>query len=269
MDGLPGATPQVAAGTAAPPLLQLDDVSVHYGRGNTRFLAVRSVSLSVQTGDRVMLLGPSGCGKSTLLKVIAGFQPPSAGRVLMNGAPISAPGPERFVVFQEFDQLFPWKTVFGNVADCLRLTRGLPRAEARRRAAAFLETVGLGAYLEFYPHTLSGGMKQRVAIARAWSVDPAILLMDEPFAALDAQTRGALQEETLRIWQRVGSTLIFVTHSIDEALYLGGRIVVMGRSPGRVLQVLENPFAGQRDNPDSVALRHQIRGLLATPEGVA
>ena len=249
------------------PLLHLGAVSVRYGRGAAEYLAVDGVSLQVKAGDRVMLLGPSGCGKSTLLKVIAGFQPPSTGQVLMDGKPITAPGPDRFVVFQEFDQLFPWKTVLGNVADCIRLTHGIKRAEARQRAASFLQTVGLGACFDFYPHTLSGGMKQRVAIARAWSVDPTVLLMDEPFAALDAQTRAALQEETMRIWHRVSRTLIFVTHSIDEALYLGSRIVVMGRSPGRVLRVFDNPYAEQRDCPDSTGLRQEIRALLASPDG--
>ncbi len=243
--------------------LCLDRIGVRYRVGAADFVAVDNVSLDVAAGERVMLLGPSGCGKSTLLKVIAGFQKPAQGEVRMEGRKITEPGPDRFVVFQEFDQLFPWKTVLGNVADCIRLTRKLPRAEARSRAEKVLEMVGLAGHFDFYPHTLSGGMKQRVAIARAWSVDPAILLMDEPFAALDAQTRASLQEETVKIWHRARRTLIFVTHSIDEALFLGDKIVVMGRSPGRVLRILDNPFAETRDRPESAALRHQIRALLA------
>jgi NitT/TauT family transport system ATP-binding protein len=171
--------------------LCLDGVSIRYRLGSTDFVAVENVSLEIKPGERVMLLGPSGCGKSSLLKVIAGFQKPAAGEVRSNGRKITEPGPDRFVVFQEFDQLFPWKTVLGNVADCIRLTRKLPRAEAASRAAKILEMVGLAGYFDFYPHTLSGGMKQRVAIARAWSVDPEILLMDEPFAARDAQTRAS------------------------------------------------------------------------------
>jgi NitT/TauT family transport system ATP-binding protein len=173
------------------------------------------------------------------------------------------------VVFQEFDQLFPWKTVLGNVADCIRLTRGTARAEATRKATAFLHMVGLGQHLPLYPHMLSGGMKQRVAIARAWSVDPEILLMDEPFAALDAQTRANLQDETMAIWERSRRTLIFVTHSIEEALYLGTRIVVMGKNPGRILRILDNPFAGTRDRPDAAELRREVRALLAEPAGAA
>jgi NitT/TauT family transport system ATP-binding protein len=243
--------------------LCLDGVGIRYRLGASDFVAVENVSLEIKSGERVMLLGPSGCGKSSLLKVIAGFQKPATGEVQSNGRKITEPGPDRFVVFQEFDQLFPWKTVLGNVADCIRLTRKLPRAEAASRAAKILEMVGLAGYFDFYPHTLSGGMKQRVAIARAWSVDPAILLMDEPFAALDAQTRASLQDETVKIWRGARRTLIFVTHSIDEALYLGDKIVVMGRSPGRVLRVFDNPFAETRDQPESADLRHQIRALLA------
>ncbi len=243
--------------------LSLDGVGIRYRIGAKDFVAVENVSLEIAQGERVMLLGPSGCGKSSLLKVIAGFQKPASGEVRSDGRKITEPGPDRFVVFQEFDQLFPWKTVIGNVVDCIRLTRKLPRAEATSRAAKILEMVGLADYFNFYPHTLSGGMKQRVAIARAWSVDPAILLMDEPFAALDAQTRASLQDETVKIWRRARRTLIFVTHSIDEALYLGDKIVVMGRSPGRVLRVFDNPFAETRDQPESAELRHQIRALLA------
>jgi NitT/TauT family transport system ATP-binding protein len=246
--------------------LSLEGVCVRYRVGGSEFAAVSDVSLSVARGERVMLLGPSGCGKSTLLKVIAGFQAPSAGIVRMGGHPIRDPGPDRFVVFQEFDQLFPWKTVLGNVADCIRLTRKLPSAEASRRASSALTMVGLDGYFGFFPHTLSGGMKQRVAIARAWSVEPDVLLMDEPFAALDAQTRASLQEETVKIWRRAQRTLIFVTHSIDEALYLGAKIVVMGRNPGRILRVFDNPYVETRDLPESAELRHAIRLLLAGPE---
>lgn len=243
--------------------LCLDGVGIRYRVGAADFVAVENVTLEIKSGERVMLLGPSGCGKSSLLKVIAGFQKPATGEVRSNGRKITEPGPDRFVVFQEFDQLFPWKTVLGNVADCIRLTLKLPRAEVASRAAKILEMVGLAGYFDFYPHTLSGGMKQRVAIARAWSVDPAILLMDEPFAALDAQTRASLQDETVKIWREARRTLVFVTHSIDEALYLGDKIVVMGRSPGRVLRVFDNPFAEMRDQPESAELRHQIRSLLA------
>jgi NitT/TauT family transport system ATP-binding protein len=256
-----------AANRGAHAQLSLDGVSVSYRLGGGDFVAVDNVSLDIEAGDRVMLLGPSGCGKSTLLKVMAGFQNPATGEARMNGRVITEPGPDRFVVFQEFDQLFPWKTVFSNVVDCIRLTRKVPYAEAAKTATEFLDLVGLTRYRDFYPHTLSGGMKQRVAIARAWSVAPEILLMDEPFAALDAQTRASLQEETMKIWHRAQCTLIFVTHSIDEALFLGAKIVVMGRAPGRILRVFDNPYAETRDNPDSSKLRHDIRALLALADG--
>ncbi|GAC1541877.1 MAG: ABC transporter ATP-binding protein [Vulcanimicrobiaceae bacterium] len=243
--------------------LKVEGVTVRFRSPSAGDIVVLDdVSLAIEPGERLMLLGPSGCGKSTLLKTIAGFQEPTKGRITLGGRTVREPDPDRFVVFQEFDQLFPWKTVRGNIADGIALTRGTPQPEALRRADAAISMVGLDAFRDFYPHTLSGGMKQRVAIARAWSIEPEILLMDEPFAALDAMTRTALQDETVGVWKRSKRTLVFVTHSIDEALFLGQRIAVMGRSPGRILEIIENPYVDTRDDPASSGLRQRIRALL-------
>ena len=245
--------------------LEIEHITVQFRAGGANQVVLDDVGLSVPPGERLMLLGPSGCGKSTLLKTIAGFQQPLSGRIKLGERVVTEPGSDRFVVFQEFDQLFPWRTVRDNVADCIRLTRGTPKAEALAATGDVLEMVGLTKYANYFPHTLSGGMKQRVAIARAWATQPQILLMDEPFAALDAMTRAALQDETVNIWRRAQRTLIFVTHSIDEALYLGQRIAVMGRNPGRILELIENPFVDRRDVAESVVLRQQIRALLQEP----
>lgn len=181
-----------------------------------------------------VLLGPSGCGKSTLLKAVAGFIEPVGGSIRLDGAHVREPGPDRIVVFQEFDQLPPWKTVKQNVMFPLLASRTLNRKDAEVRALHYLEKVGLAAFADAYPHTLSGGMKARVAIARALAMQPKILLMDEPFAALDALTRRKMQEELLELWEEVRFTLLFVTHSIEEALIVGNRILLLSPHPGRV-----------------------------------
>ncbi|MFG1414380.1 ABC transporter ATP-binding protein [Xanthobacter sp. VTT E-85241] len=198
-------------------------------------LALARVDLEVRKGEVLMLLGPSGCGKSTLLNIIAGFLAPSEGEVLQDGALVSRPDPRRTVVFQDY-ALFPWKSVQENVEFGLK-AKGVPKADRRRRAREVLRTVRLNGFEERYPHELSGGMKQRAAIARAIAVDPEVLLMDEPFGALDAQTRVLLQEELARISAETGMTIIFVTHSIDEAVFLGDRIVVMSARPGRIREL--------------------------------
>ncbi|NWE23759.1 ABC transporter ATP-binding protein, partial [Pseudomonas sp. P7548] len=180
------------------------------------------------------LLGPSGCGKSTLLKSIAGFIKPCEGEIRLQGQKVEQPGPDRIVVFQEFDQLPPWKTVKQNVMFPLLASKTLKRREAEERALHYLDKVGLSAFADAYPHTLSGGMKARVAIARALAMQPKILLMDEPFAALDALTRRKMQEELLLLWEEVRFTLLFVTHSIEEALVVGNRILLLSPHPGRV-----------------------------------
>ncbi|WP_133648665.1 ABC transporter ATP-binding protein [Paraburkholderia flava] len=215
-------------------LLAVDRVDLTYRTKERIVRATHQVSFDVYGGDRFVLLGPSGCGKSTLLKAIAGFVEPSAGTISLDGKPVRGPGPDRIVVFQEFDQLPPWKTVLQNVAFPLRVARKLSRAEARDEALHYLDRVGLAAFADAYPHTLSGGMKQRVAIARALAMQPRVLLMDEPFAALDALTRRKMQEELLGLWEESRFTLLFVTHSIEEALVVGNRILLLSPHPGRV-----------------------------------
>ncbi|AHG65924.1 taurine import ATP-binding protein TauB [Advenella mimigardefordensis DPN7] len=215
-------------------LLRAQQVNLQYQTDKAIVQATRDVSFSIYKGDRFILLGPSGCGKSSLLKAAAGFIKPRSGSFTLNGKAISGPGPDRVVVFQEFDQLAPWKTVLQNVVFALRASRTLNKVQAKERAEHYLHRVGLGRFLHAYPHTLSGGMKQRVAIARALAMEPAILLMDEPFAALDALTRRKMQEELLQLWDETRVTLMFVTHSIEEALILGNRILLLSPHPGQV-----------------------------------
>ncbi len=244
--------------------LEVRGVSVVFRTPHGVHTALDDVSLDLRDGEKLILLGPSGCGKSTLLKVVAAFETPSRGSVRLDGAPCTKPGPDRMVIFQEFDQLFPWKTVRENVAYALRVTGRAPGREADERAEAFLRMVGLERFLDFHPHTLSGGMKQRVAIARALALNPEVLLMDEPFGALDAQTRATLQGELHRLQAETGKPLVFVTHSIEEAIVLGDRIVVMTPGPGRVKAVLENPETGVEalERPGAAALHREIRALL-------
>ncbi len=216
------------------PLLQVDGVSLEYADAKRVVRATHRVSFDVHEADRFVLLGPSGCGKSTLLKAIAGFVPPREGQIRLGEQVVQGPGPDRVVVFQEFDQLAPWKTVRQNVVFGLRAARRLGRAEAAERAAECIEQVGLSKFADAYPHTLSGGMKQRVAIARALAMQPRVLLMDEPFAALDALTRQRMQEQLLELWEKVHFTLLFVTHSIEEALVVGNRVLLLSPHPGQV-----------------------------------
>ncbi len=203
-------------------------------------LALDDVSLAVNAREFVALLGPSGCGKSTLLYLIGGFLPTETGSILVDGAPVQGPGPDRGIVFQHF-ALFPWKTVRGNILYGLE-RRGMPLKEREQRAADFIKLVGLSGFEDSYPSQLSGGMRQRTAIARTLAIDPQILLMDEPFGALDAQTRHLMQSELLNIWQRSPKTVIFVTHDVQEAVYLADRIAVMSARPGKIKTVIDNKF---------------------------
>ncbi|GHU06762.1 ABC transporter ATP-binding protein [Betaproteobacteria bacterium] len=221
-----------AASLAA--LLSIRGLTLEYRTPERVVRATHRVSIDVFRGDRFVLLGPSGCGKSTLLKAVAGFIEPTEGAIHLEGRPARGPGPDRVVVFQEFDQLPPWKTVTENVVFPLLASRTLKRREAEERAAHYIDKVGLSQFAKVYPHELSGGMKQRVAIARALAMQPRILLMDEPFAALDALTRRKMQEELLALWEDVGFTLLFVTHSIEEALLVGNRIALLSPHPGRI-----------------------------------
>jgi len=203
----------------------------------TSHLALSDITLDVADGEFVSILGPSGCGKSTLLYIVGGFVSPSGGILKVKGAPVTGPGPDRGPVFQEF-ALFPWKTVLGNVMYGL-VEQGRPRAEAEARARELIDLVHLKGYENFYPKELSGGMKQRVAIARTLAYRPSILLMDEPFGALDAHTRTGMQHELLEIWERDRKTVLFVTHSVEEAVFLSDRVVVLTRSPGRIKTIID------------------------------
>ncbi|MDI1344684.1 MAG: ABC transporter ATP-binding protein [Pseudolabrys sp.] len=209
-------------------------------------LALDAVSLEVRQSEFIALLGPSGCGKSTLLYLIGGFLPVEKGEIRVDGKAVAGPGPDRGIVFQHF-ALFPWKTVRGNVLYGLE-RQGMPKPEREKRAMDFIELVGLHGFEDSYPSQLSGGMKQRAAIARTLAFDPKILLMDEPFGALDAQTRGLMQMELLRIWQSRPKTVIFVTHDVQEAVYLADRVAVMSARPGRIKTIVDTKF--DKNDPD-------------------
>jgi NitT/TauT family transport system ATP-binding protein len=216
------------------PQLCVRGVTLRYRSGDRLVTATYRVSFDVLRSDRFVVLGPSGCGKSTLLKAVAGFLEPVEGRILLSGQEVRKPGPDRIVVFQEFDQLLPWKSVRDNVLFALTASGKLGRREARERADFYIRKVGLENFASSFPHTLSGGMKQRAAIARAMAMEPDVLLMDEPFAALDALTREKMQDELLRLWADTRFTLLFVTHSISEAIRVGNRILLLSPHPGRV-----------------------------------
>ncbi|MBL0373527.1 ABC transporter ATP-binding protein [Rhizobium sp. KVB221] len=237
----------------------------NHGKPQT-FTALADINLDVRAGEFVSVVGPSGCGKSTLLDLLGGLATPSSGKILIDGQPIKGPALDRGIVFQQY-ALFPWKSALKNIEFGLEI-KGVAKTERSRIALHFLDMVGLSEFADRYPHELSGGMKQRVAIARSLAYDPGVLLMDEPFAALDAQTRETLQEELLRIWERSGKTIIFITHGIEEAIYLGQRVAVMSAKPGRIKAILDIPFKSRtsendlRSTPEFAALRHQVWGLL-------
>lgn len=223
----------IPATPSARPVVEIDRVSVRYGTGADTVLALSDISLSVARSSFLTILGPSGCGKSTLLNLIAGFAVPTEGSVKVEGETVTGPSPRKGVVFQDSSALFPWLSVSENVAFGLR-ANGTPREERQQRAAAALDLVGLSGFAERLPRELSGGMRQLVALARVLVLEPPVLLMDEPFAALDAMTRERMQAQLTEIWARTGLTTIFITHSVDEALYLGDEVVVMSRRPGTV-----------------------------------
>jgi NitT/TauT family transport system ATP-binding protein len=230
------------------------------------FVALEAINLEVRAGEFFVIVGPSGCGKSTLLDLLGGLTAPTAGRILIDGAPMTGPALNRGLVFQQY-ALFPWRTALRNVEFGLE-AKGAPARERGAIAKRYLALVGLADFADRFPHELSGGMKQRVAIARSLAYDPDVLLMDEPFAALDAQTRENLQAELIRIWETSGKTIVFITHSIDEAVYLGQRVAVMTSRPGRIKQVLDIPLEGRsrqedlRAAPEFARLRHEIWSLL-------
>ncbi|MBS0531941.1 MAG: ABC transporter ATP-binding protein [Proteobacteria bacterium] len=230
-------------------MIEIDHVSQMFETSGRRsHLALSDISLTIEDGAFVSILGPSGCGKSTLLYIVGGFVTPTAGRAKVKGRAITGPGPDRGPVFQEF-ALFPWKNVLGNVMYGLR-QQGVKRGEAEAQSRRLIEMVGLKGYESFYPKELSGGMKQRVAIARTLAYHPEVLLMDEPFGALDAHTRTRLQNDLLNIWERDRKTVLFVTHSVDEAVFLSDKVVVMTRSPGRIKQIVDIDLPRPRRRAD-------------------
>jgi len=248
--------------TTSDPLLDVDGVTLRYKTPNVLVTATYRVSFQVLQGDRFVLLGPSGCGKSTLLKAACGYINPTEGEIRLKGRIVRQPGPDRMMVFQEFDQLLPWKTVRQNVRFALEASRRLSGRRADERAMHYIEKVHLTKFADSYPHMLSGGMKQRVAIARGMAMEPDILLMDEPFAALDALTRQRMQDELLRLWEETRFTVLFVTHSIPEAIKVGTRILLLSPHPGEVMAELNGGSAGG----DPALLEKRIQRMLFADE---
>src|SRR5690606_34365596 len=254
--------------SSAAALLEVDGVTLQYKTEAHLVTATYRVSFKVQSGDRFVLLGPSGCGKSTLLKAVGGYLTPEEGEIRIKGKTVKKPGADRMMVFQEFDQLLPWKTVLENVMFPLLVARKMPKKEAESRARAYVEKVHLGQFADSYTHPLSGGMKQRVAIARGMSMRPDILLMDEPFAALGALTRRQLQDELLQLWDDTRFTVMFVTHSIAEAIRIGNRILLLSPHPGEVKAEVSDVEAVANDAAAAAELEQEIHGLLFDQEGV-
>jgi NitT/TauT family transport system ATP-binding protein len=270
---------------STPAKLQIEHVSKEFSirdtssqrRANRQLLAVHDVDLRIADGEFLVIVGPSGCGKSTLLDMLAGLTPVTTGRILIDGTPITGPGLDRGVVFQQY-ALFPWRNARENVELGLEAAR-VGRRERRERAREYLDLVGLNGFEESFPHQLSGGMKQRVAIARSLATDPEVLIMDEPFGAVDALTRDSLQTQLARIWERTGKTIVFVTHGIDEAVYLGQRVAVMSARPGRIKAIVDIPLksdeavADVRANPDfgrlSRLVWEELRDEIAMLQGIA
>ncbi len=240
-------------------LLTIRNLSKLYMANGKELEALKDINLEISENEFICFVGPSGCGKTTLLRIIAGLEEPSAGGVFLNSEQIKGPGPERGMVFQEYS-LFPWRTVIENVAFGPELM-GMPKQERYEKAKQYIEMVGLQRFESRYPHELSGGMKQRVAIARALVNNPRALLMDEPFGALDAQTRNIMQSELLKIWGDERKTVVFVTHSVDEAIYLADRIVIMSARPGKIKDVIDVDLPRPRNRTSSEVNRIRDRVL--------
>jgi NitT/TauT family transport system ATP-binding protein len=226
--------------------------------------ALQNIDIEVKDKEFVCIIGPSGCGKTTLLRIIAGLEKADSGYVTLNNKPILTPGPDRGMVFQEYS-LFPWRTVLKNITFSLELKK-IPKAERNKIAREYLELVGLEKFADSYPHELSGGMKQRVAIARALVNDPKVLLMDEPFGAVDAQTRNRLQQELLKIWEKEQKTIMFITHSVDEAVFLADRVVVFTARPGKIKEIIDIDLPRPRDRTSLEAniIRERLLSSLSS-----
>lgn len=263
------ASPDRAHGRFAGPVLDIREVTLQYKTVESLVTATHRVSFQCLEGERTVLLGPSGCGKSSLLKAIGGYMQPVEGTIEFLGGRIDRPSPDRMMVFQEFDQLFPWKTVKENITFPLVRAKGLSMREAEDRALDCIDRVRLTKFRDSYPHALSGGMKQRTAIARALAMQPRILLMDEPFAALDALTRRKMQEELLELWDTIRCNMVFVTHAIDEAIIIGSRIVMLSPHPGRVRAEMNCKKFGFENEGDPAfsELRNRISAMLFGTEG--
>src|SRR6202521_2407021 len=246
----------------AQPLLDVRGVTIQYKTQRHLVTATYRVGFNVLQGDRYVVLGPSGCGKSTLLKAVCGYLQPTEGEIRLKGELVRQPGPDRIMVFQEFDQLLPWKTVLENVAFPLKVAGTLQGKAAEERAMEYINMVKLPGFAHSYPHTLSGGMKQRAAIARGMAMEPAILLMDEPFAALDALTRTRMQDELLALWDEIQFTVLFVTHSIPEAIKIGSRILLLSPHPGQVKAEINSVPRGQENSNEAAALGREIHDML-------
>ncbi len=250
------------------PILEVNGLTKSFTSSSGTVLALKNASLTIHKGEFICLIGASGCGKSTLLRLIGGFETPSAGSVKMWGLKVDGPGPSRGMVFQDYG-LFPWLTVRGNIAFGPK-ARNLPRGQVEKTADRFMEMVGLTQFADAYPHQLSGGMKQRVAIARVLANDAEVILMDEPFGALDAMTRERLQEELLELWRKTKLTVIFVTHAIEEAILLADRVVVMSPRPGQIQSDNRVALPRPRDvaSPEFNAVRRKLSSLLVSHHGV-
>jgi len=244
------------------PLLDVEDVTLQYKTRDHLVTATYRVGFQVFTGERYVVLGPSGCGKSTLLKAVGGYMAPTEGTIRLKGEVVRQPGPDRMMVFQEFDQLLPWKTVRENDMFPLVVSGRMSAHDAAERAREYIDKVNLNRSADQYPHTLSGGMKQRVAIARAMAMEPDVLLMDEPFAALDALTRRKMQDELLELWDEIRFTMVFVTHSIAEAIKVGSRILLLSPHPGQVKAELNSVPRTGAGSDDARLLEARIHEML-------
>jgi NitT/TauT family transport system ATP-binding protein len=254
-----------------PVILEVEQLGRTFTTASGERVALQNISFQIHRREFVCVIGPSGCGKSTLIRIIAGLDSPTSGRILLDGKPVTGPGSDRGMVFQGYT-LFPWLTVKGNVMFGLRIA-GRSDAAAEREARQWIEMVGLSSFESAYPHQLSGGMKQRVAIARALANNPRILIMDEPFAALDAQTRCQMQAHLLHIWRHVDLTVLFITHDLDEAIYLADRILVLGARPGQLREAIQVPVPRPRSpaqfiSPSFLATRQRLDEMIHPPGSI-